>query len=283
VIAPVALGPAEIAELRLGRGQVALWWLGQSSFVLRGPNATVLVDPFLSSHPDRLVAPPFAATDAEAFDLVAITHDHLDHLDDGAVALIADASPGASFVVPEPIVERIVSLGVDLHRIRAAQPDRIVDLTGVAVHPVPAAHGDEPEDAYGFGFERSGGLYRYLGYVFDLGGVRVYHAGDTVPYEGMDERLAALTVDVALLPINGRDPAREAEGIVGNLDEEEAVQLAASIDTDVLVPMHYDMFAANPGSPEKVVAAASRGARAPTVVVLSHARPFVYTRTDARR
>jgi L-ascorbate metabolism protein UlaG (beta-lactamase superfamily) len=145
---------------------------------------------------------------------------------------------------------------------------------------VPAAHGDEPADAYGFGFELSGGLYRYLGYVFDLDGVHLYHAGDTILYEGIESRLAALRVDVALLPINGRDADREAQGIVGNLDEAEAVRLAAAIGADVLVPMHHDMFAANLGAPERVVALARHGAPKTSVVVLAHGRIFVYTRPE---
>jgi L-ascorbate 6-phosphate lactonase len=272
--------PATFARLPLAPGEVALWWLGQSSFFVRGPTVTILVDPFLSDHPDRLVPPPFAAAEVVGVDVVAITHDHLDHLDDEAVAALANASPTATFVVPEPVVERVMGLGVDGEHVVGAQPDVPVELAGVRIDPVPAAHGDEPADAYGFGFELSGGLHRYLGYVFDLDGVRLYHAGDTILYDGIESRLAALRVDVALLPINGRDADREAQGIVGNLDEEEAVRLAAAIGADVLVPMHYEMFAANLGSPERVVALARLGAPETAVVVLAHGRVFVYTRPE---
>jgi L-ascorbate 6-phosphate lactonase len=160
-----------------------------------------------------------------------------------------------------------------------AQPGRPIELDGVSLHPVPACHGIEPSDAYTFGLELSGGLYRYLGYVVDLGGVRVYHAGDTIHYAGIEEAVAALAPDVALLPINGRSVEREALGMVGNLDEEEAVALAAAIGADVLVPIHYDMFAANPGDPGLVVGHAQRHPQL-AVLVASHERPFVYTKTQ---
>jgi L-ascorbate metabolism protein UlaG (beta-lactamase superfamily) len=131
------------------------------------------------------------------------------------------------------------------------------------------SHGLELTDAYRFG----GDPPRFLGYVIDLAGVRVYHAGDTIPYDGIED----VVCDVAMLPINGRDAEREAHGIVGNLDAEEAVRLAAAIGANVLVPIHYDMFAANPGDPARVVAAALREPRAPAVLVPTRRRPFVFS------
>jgi L-ascorbate metabolism protein UlaG (beta-lactamase superfamily) len=91
--------------------------------------------------------------------------------------------------------------------------------------------------------------YRFVGYVVDCNGVRLYHAGDTVIYPGMVERLRPLAVDLALLPINGRDWFREQRQIIGNIDHREAADLGHAIGADCLVPMHYDMFAGNPGFP----------------------------------
>jgi L-ascorbate metabolism protein UlaG (beta-lactamase superfamily) len=103
-------------------------------------------------------------------------------------------------------------------------------------------------DAYTFGHEISGGLYRYLGYVIELAGVRVYHAGDTIAYEGMSQRLRDLHVDLALLPINGRSAEREARGLVGNLGPAEAADVAAEAGIPVMVPMHHDTIDGNTGS-----------------------------------
>jgi L-ascorbate metabolism protein UlaG (beta-lactamase superfamily) len=268
---------SRVAALALGERQVAMWWHGQSSFLLRGASATVLVDPFLAAHPDRVVPPPFAPEDARGIDLVLITHDHLDHLDDAALPGIAAASPAARFVLPEPVAGRLTDLGIAEERVLPAQPGRALEVSGVRIEPVPACHGVDPADAYSFGRELSGGLVRYLGYVLDVSGVRLYHAGDTVHYDGIEETVRALAPEVALLPINGRSGDREAVGIVGNLDEREAVELAAAIGVALLVPMHFDMFAGNPGDPGKVVDLASKAHPDLAVLVLSRERPFVYT------
>ena len=52
----------EIEDTRsLPMGSVALWWLGQAGFLVRGAGVTLLIDPFLSQHEGREVTPPFMA------------------------------------------------------------------------------------------------------------------------------------------------------------------------------------------------------------------------------
>ncbi len=68
--------------------------------------------------------------------------------------------------------------------------------------------------------------------------------GDAV---GQAELLGRLGVDVALLPINGRDPEREAQDLVGNLDGPEALALARDTGVGSVVPMHYDLMEGNLG------------------------------------
>jgi L-ascorbate metabolism protein UlaG (beta-lactamase superfamily) len=255
----------------MGRGEVEVHWLGQASFALRFDGATVLVDPFLAQHPDRLVPPPFAPEEATGIDLVAITHDHLDHLDRESLPGIAAASPAARFILPAPLVDR---MPVPAERVLGIGPGETAEVAGLRVHAVRALHGDYPADAYSFDGAAGDGQCRFLGYVFEGDGRRVYHSGDTIPYDGLAEEVRRLEPDVALLPINGRDAEREALDIVGNLDEAEAVELAVAIGVDLLVPMHWDMFAANPGSPDLVVELARRHPGL-TVLVPEHGRSLV--------
>jgi L-ascorbate 6-phosphate lactonase len=259
-------------------GEAGIWCLGQATVALRGAQANVLVDPFFSPHSDRLVSPPFGAREVGGLGAVLCTHEHLDHFDAEALPELAETSSDAVFVVPEPMVDAVVALGIDPSRVVGAQPERSIELEGLTIHPVPACHGVEPGDAYTFGRELSNGLFRYLGYVLDLGGVRVYHAGDTIPFDGLEEQLRELAIDVALLPINGREAEREAQGIVGNMDAREAAYVAEAAGADVVIPIHFDMFEANLGDPAALLDVVLRERLDVAVLVPSRARPFVYSR-----
>jgi L-ascorbate 6-phosphate lactonase len=265
-------------KLRPRTGEAGVWRLGQAMVALRGAKANVLIDPFLSPHPDRLVPPPFPPHEVGGLDAVLCTHEHWDHFDAEALPELAEASSEAVFVVPEPLVDMVLALGIDAGRVLGAQPERSIELDGLAIHPVPACHGVDAGDAYTFGRELSNGLVRYLGYVVDLGGVRVYHAGDTIPFDGLEEQLRELAIDVALLPINGRDAERESQGIVGNMNAREAAYVAEAAGADAVIPVHYDMFEANSGDPAALVDVVLRDRLDVAVVVPSRARPFVYSR-----
>jgi L-ascorbate metabolism protein UlaG (beta-lactamase superfamily) len=158
------------------------------------------------------------------------------------------------------------------------QPGDPIDVGGLTIRAVPACHGVTMDDAYGFGETLSDGLIRFVGFVVDLGGVRIYHAGDTIHFDGMETMLEPLGIDVALLPINGRDAEREGRGIVGNLDHREAAWLGSAIGAGVVVPMHYDLFARNLGFPGALVETVGREFPDVPVVVPARDRPFVTTK-----
>ncbi len=234
---------------------VAMWWLGQASVVLRAAGTTIYIDPFLSAYPDRL-APPLVTPEAASADYVLCTHEHVDHFDPQTLPGMAQAAPHACFVVPLHMVEQVTALGISAERVLGTQPGEVLHLGAITLLAVPASHGlKAPPAHYGFDFVEHEGkhLYRYLGYILEITGVRIYHAGDTVIYDGMVERLREQEIDVAFLPINGRSYFREQRNIVGNMDEREAADLAAAAGVKLLVPIHYDMFAANQGRPGALV------------------------------
>ncbi|MCU0736214.1 MAG: hypothetical protein MUF20_11985 [Methylotetracoccus sp.] len=51
--------------------------------------------------------------------------------------------------------------------------------------------------------------------------------------------------DLALLPVNGRDAARQAGGIAGNLTPDEAIGLARAACIPAVIGHHFGMFAFN--------------------------------------
>jgi L-ascorbate metabolism protein UlaG (beta-lactamase superfamily) len=264
---------------------VELWWLGQAGFRLRDleTGATVFCDPFLTVRDDRSWQAPVDPAELAKADLVLVSHEHIDHLDRPALEQAA-GYPDARFtlVLPRPLVADVTALRtLSGGRLVGAQPDEPIDHHAVRIHPVPARHGVNVDDAYTFGEELSDGLVRYLGYVVELGGVRIYHSGDCSPYPGQAERLRALRPHVALLPINGRDYFRETEAnIVGNMDYREAARLASDIGVQLLIPMHWELFAQNRGFPGDLVAYIEREFPRLSVLVMGRGARFVFSPAD---
>jgi L-ascorbate 6-phosphate lactonase len=251
---------------------VELTWLGQSGFLLRGGGTAVLVDPFLSEFQARLVPPADRPAAFRGIDAVFATHEHADHLDADVWPDLAAASPEARFVLPEPLVPIVGDRFPELvRRMVGVQPGDHVTLPAGLVRVLGACHAASVDDAFGSGATEAERSARFVGYVFDLGGIRVYHAGDTLDFAGLDESLRELAADVLLLPVNGRDDARAQLGIVGNMDADEAVSLAVRAGARVLVPMHYDMFEVNRGLPARC---AERLVRQPGDLALLHCAHF---------
>jgi L-ascorbate 6-phosphate lactonase len=243
---------------------------------------TALIDPFLAPHEGRRYESALAAGAVAGVDVVLCTHEHVDHFDADSAPAIASASPNAVFVVPTPIVDMVAESGVPADRVLGVQPGERNEVAGLTIRAVPARHGVTMDDAYGFGEALSGGLIRFLGYVVEAGGIRLYHAGDTIHYDGMEDAVSALDPHVALLPVNGRHAEREQRGIVGNLDEREAAWLAAAVRAQTLIPMHHDLLEGNLGSTAEVVRAAEEEHRAVSVLIPPRETAFVVAARDDR-
>jgi len=231
-----------------------LWWLGQSGFLVQHGGLHVLLDPYLSDSLTEKYAgserPHVRMTeiviDPAEFgfvDMVTSSHNHTDHLDAKTLVPILEANPDLSLIVPEANREAVVErLGCDPDFPIGLDDGLSVNVGPISVTGIAAAHEEIELD--------EDGRCRHLGYVLQLGPWTVYHSGDTVWHEELEEQLNAFAVDVALLPINGRDPAR---GVAGNLDGREAARLAKAIDARLVIPCHFEMFEFNTAAPDEFV------------------------------
>ncbi len=258
MVQPVKAGAALIREINsTAAPSPVLWWLGHSGFAIKYGTSIFYIDPYLSNSQmnryrrtaiarERLVAPPLAAREVRHADMVFSTHPHGCHLDPGTVPAILRASRHARLVLPKSTAGRANSMGIDYLRMTTTDVDLPVDYwkdgEHIRIEPVPSAHESldwNPRDGH-----------RYLGYLIRFGDATIYHSGDCVPYEGLAERLRRASVTVALLPVNGRDPAR---AIPGNFTVNEAAELAEDIGARWLVPMHYGMFAASAAAIDRFI------------------------------
>jgi L-ascorbate metabolism protein UlaG (beta-lactamase superfamily) len=179
---------------------------------------------------------PLRGGDLHGVDLVLASHKHSDHLDPGTLPDLLAASPQAVLVLPEAIREHARQLDRELpaERLVGLDAGRTYERAGFRVRAVPSAHEQLEADPAGH--------HLYLGYVIESAGLRLYHSGDSLAYDGLPDWLGAGRFDVLFLPINGRDPAR---GVPGNMSAAEAVDLAGRVRPRFIVPHHYDMFTFN--------------------------------------
>ncbi len=246
-----------------------LTWFGQAGFTIESSTTRIAIDLFLTET-EGAKAPVTNLKDLGMINAIGVTHEHIDHFDEPLLAEIAHRHGDLQVIVPPPLVDRAEALGFNRSRIieaRVHEPIHIGDLTLI---PIPSCHGVTMADAYHWGSPPG----RFVGYVVKSEDLVVYHSGDTIMWSDIDVELSGYGVDVALLPINGRDAFREAMGIVGNLTAAEAVEVAHRIGARVLVPMHFDGFAKNPGSPETVISYARQFHPDMSVVVMGYLNPL---------
>lgn len=259
MIEPVRSGEELVAEIESSipqPGTIAAWWLGQSGYLIRSAGATILIDPYLSesltkkyaatNKPHiRMTRCPVDPAMLACIDVVVCSHKHSDHMDPGTLPAIAAASPRCIFVVPASLVEHAVGLGLPADRILGIDHGCIREFTerSLRIRAMKAAHENLDTDELG--------QHLYLSFVIDAGDVRIFHSGDTMVWPGMVEEIGP-GINIAFLPINGRNPAR---GVAGNMNAEEAVALASEFVPRMLVPHHYDMFTFNTVDPGEFVQA----------------------------
>ncbi len=223
-------------------GTAVLWWLGQMGLLVKMGDTVLCIDYYASASSRRLVPPPFQPEETAGITAFLGTHDHLDHIDHEAWRIWARQCPDALFVFPAIHRESVLADGVAAEKCRGLNDGESCRIGEITIRAIAAAHEF---------LSPVGGRYPCLQYIIEGSGLRIYHAGDTLRYEGMLPRLQAFgPIDAALLPINGRDGARYRRNCIGNMTFQEAADLAGELRPGMIIPGHWDMFADNPGNPE---------------------------------
>jgi L-ascorbate metabolism protein UlaG (beta-lactamase superfamily) len=210
-------------------GSVAIWWLGQNSYVLRGAGMTIMVDPFFSrpGDPGRYVhaEAPIRADELRP-DAVFCTHDHSDHTDPPFLAALAEHSAATRFLGPPESARRIVETGLALNRVTPLEEGETLKIGAVSVEVVLSKRPEVSDVGH-------------FGYVFDFAGPRVYNTGDimrgVIREPSLIEPLHMAAPHVALITTS---PTEEEFP-----DFAEAAELARTIGARVAIPAHYGCFA----------------------------------------
>lgn len=170
-------------------------WFRGSSVRIRRAGLEVHVDPIGVSGESRA-------------DYVLLTHPHYDNFSEDDIARVRTAE---TIVVAPATMKKLLDDGDHFMR-----PGDMLQLEGLDVLAVPAHNVDKrfhrPEQGW-------------LGYVFTLGDVTYYHAGDTDFLPSM----FGIRCDVAFLPCGGHY----------TMGPEDAARAGEACGASVIVPIHW--------------------------------------------
>lgn len=234
---------------------VHIFWLGQAGFLIDYPDVRIAIDPYLSdylakkyagktfSH-QRMMPAPLTAHELSNIDFVLCTHRHSDHMDPETLPPLMQHNPDALLIYPAAEEESVNRMGIRPDQRWPVNAGECIELGAtVSCKVIQAAH-ELPETD-------EKGRHRFLGYLLKSKKATVYHSGDCIPYNGLLEELLPAHIDLALLPVNGRDDLRRKHNIPGNFHLSEAIDLCENCDIPHLIGHHHGMFAFNTLSNEE--------------------------------
>lgn len=194
------VGKGEIMEIR---------YLGHSAFEIETEGKKFLIDPFLAAAP---------LYKAENISDIFVTHAHGDHL--GSAVEISKAANAPITAIYE-LANYCAKKGVLTNDIGLGSWREYSWGRAVAV---PAFHSTSTPD----------GIYGGCpcGFVFELEGRTLYHAGDTSLNNEMKMIGEVYQPDIAMLPVGGKY----------TMDIEHAVKAAEWLGASEIIPMHYNTF-----------------------------------------
>ncbi len=196
---------------------VKISWLGHDSFRIKN-GKTIIIDPFkIRAIPDKA-------------DILLVSHEHFDHL---SLDDIKKVSSDKTTIVTIPTVMKELS-SMKVKEVKAVKPGDRVAFGDITVEVVPAYNLNKfREPGKPFHPKEDG----KVGFILSIGGVRVYHAGDTDPIPEM----RGFKTDVALLPVSGTYV----------MTPEEAAEATRMIKPKLAIPMHYGAIVGSENDAEK--------------------------------
>jgi L-ascorbate metabolism protein UlaG (beta-lactamase superfamily) len=176
-------------------------WLGHDSFRVDVKGVVIYLDPWQLDPNSR------------SADLILITHDHRDHCSPEDVSIIQNQ---------DTVIVTVAAAAEKLSgKIEVVEPGSSLTIKGIKIEAVPAYNLNKFRSP-GVPFHPKG--KNFVGFILEVNGQRIYHAGDTDVIPEMD----TFEVDIALLPVSGT--------YVMTVDE--AVEAAELIGPQIAIPMH---------------------------------------------
>lgn len=229
------------------KGYIPLRWLGQAGFEIFYKDVHLMVDPYLSNFlakkyankefPHiRMMPAPVKPNEVTTLDWVLCTHRHSDHMDPETLVLLLENNPRSKIIAPKAEKQHLIgNIGINESKILFVDAGDSIQLNSdIVLEVIPSAHEKLKINEQG--------EHHCLGYILSFAGKKIYHSGDCIPFVGLQQELERKKIDIALLPVNGRDEFRRSRGIDGNFTFDESVSLCKQVNIPLMICHHFGMF-----------------------------------------
>ena len=215
-------------------------WVGHATIMINHSNLTILTDPQFSNYaspfsfmgPRRITPVPFAISDLPPLDVVIISHNHYDHLDEYSVKQISKHQPKVKFLVPLGLKNLLVEWGAkDVTELDWWQS---IKIKGATFQPTPVQHWSKRS-----AFDRNRTLW--AGWMTQWGEFSFYFAGDTGysdDFKEVSKRLGR--PDLAAIPIGAYEPRKFMRS--SHINPEEAVKVFKDLGAKYAIAIHWGTF-----------------------------------------
>ena len=226
-------------------------YLGQSGYVLKKNDYTILIDPYLSNYIEdsnglkdermkRNFPPIIRPEEINSIDIILCTHGHHDHMDPWTLENI---KPTFKLYCTKTAYNKN-EVSLSNNQLKFIDSYKTINSGEFQITPFSAAHYHK--------FDQNGNL-DCLSFLISIGDIKLFFWGDGILYDGLLDKLSIHHFNMFFAPINGRDWFREKEDIIGNINSVELAKICSLINIDFVVPNHYDLFDYNSEIPSHFI------------------------------
>jgi len=175
---------------------IKIEWLGHASFKI--------------SNDLKIYIDPFDLKEGEKADLIFVTHEHYDHCSVADIKKLVKED--TIVVIPEDCIAKLRDF-----KTFPVLPSKSYEVKRIKFKTIPA---------YNLNKAFHTRASNWVGYVIEVEGAKIYHAGDT---DFVPEMKELKEIDIALVPVGG----------TYTMDAEEAAKAVNSFKPKIAIPMHY--------------------------------------------
>tara|TARA_B100000963_G_C22512972_1_gene619274 strand:- start:12 stop:995 length:984 start_codon:yes stop_codon:yes gene_type:complete len=215
-------------------------WIGHATMLINHQNVTVLTDPQFSYRaspfsflgPTRVTPSPLKIDDLPIIDVVVISHNHFDHLDEESIRRLTRTQHNIKYFVPLGLKFLLKEWGA--RNVTELDWWQTVEIDGLKIQPTPVKHWSKRTF-----FDRNKTLW--AGWMMQWNDFAFYFAGDT-GYSSDFKRTAKKLgkPHLAAIPIGAYEPREFMKST--HINPEEAVKVFSDLGAKYAIGIHWGTF-----------------------------------------